>query len=136
MTSDVAMPTVPGAGLIVVEAQLVFRGLEAVFDRPTMSLDLDQHLDAGSGRAPSREEGQVSVGDVARISRPRVHRPLRASSYSAASRSASSQYTQSCSRAPLVPSPADKRCHRDGSMAPAISSAVPATGGLRCQERK
>jgi hypothetical protein len=43
---------------------------------------------------------------VRRISRPRVHRPMRASSYSAASRSASSQYTQSCSRAPLVPSPA------------------------------
>src|SRR5580692_10423762 len=62
---DVAMPPMPGAGLVVVEAQLVFRGLEAVFDRPTMSLDLDQHLDAGSGRAPGREEGQVSVCDVA-----------------------------------------------------------------------
>ena len=62
---DVAMPAVPGAGLVVVEAQLVFRGLEAIFDRPTMSLDLDQHLDACSGRAPGREEGQVSVGNVA-----------------------------------------------------------------------
>ena len=35
---DVAMPAVPGAGLVVVEAQLVFCGLKAIFDRPTMSL--------------------------------------------------------------------------------------------------
>ena len=62
---DVAMPAVPGAGLIVVEAELVLGGLEAILDRPAMPLDLDQHLDGGSGRAPGREEGQIAVGDVA-----------------------------------------------------------------------
>src|ERR1700692_3010106 len=33
--------------------------------RPAMPLDLDQHLDARSGRAPGGEEGHIPVGDVA-----------------------------------------------------------------------
>src|ERR1700692_1661753 len=33
--------------------------------RPTMPLDLDQRLDARSGRAPGGEEGHIPVGDVA-----------------------------------------------------------------------
>src|ERR1700757_2589554 len=33
--------------------------------RPTMPLDFDQRLDAGSGRAPGGEESQVSISDVA-----------------------------------------------------------------------
>src|ERR1700756_4973674 len=33
--------------------------------RPAMPLDLDQRLDARSGRAPGGEEGQVSISEVA-----------------------------------------------------------------------
>src|SRR5476649_1610531 len=39
--SDVAMPAVPGAGLVVVEAEFVLGGLEAVFDGPAVAFDLD-----------------------------------------------------------------------------------------------
>ena len=37
--SDVAMPAVPGAGLVVVEAELVLGGLEAVLDGPAVAFD-------------------------------------------------------------------------------------------------
>ena len=62
---DMAMPAVPGAGLVVVEAELVLGGLETVLNGPAMAFDLDQGVDAGSGRAPGGKEGQVAVGDVA-----------------------------------------------------------------------
>src|SRR5215208_1755889 len=62
---DVPVPAVPGAGLVVVEAELVLGGLEAVLDCPAMPFDLDQGLDPGPGRAPGREEGKLAVGDGA-----------------------------------------------------------------------
>ena len=42
---DVPVPTVPGSGLVVVEAQFILRGLEAVLDCPAMALDFDQRFD-------------------------------------------------------------------------------------------
>src|SRR4051794_31739288 len=62
---DVPVPAVPAAGLVVVEPELALGGLEAVLDRPAVSLDLDQGLDPGPGRAPGREEGELAVGDGA-----------------------------------------------------------------------
>src|ERR671920_419768 len=41
---------------------------------------------------------------------------------------------QSYKRAPLVPSPADRRCQVSGARALAICSAVPATSGLSIQD--
>ena len=38
---DVAVPAVPGSGLVVVEPELVFGCLEAVFDRPAVAFDAD-----------------------------------------------------------------------------------------------
>src|SRR3546814_3786228 len=61
---DMAVPAVPGAGLVVIEAKFVLGRLEAVFDRPALALDPDQHLDACSSRAPGGEEGEITVGDV------------------------------------------------------------------------
>ena len=55
----------PGAGLVMVEAELVLGGLEAVLDRPAVPFDLDQDLDSGPGWAPGREEGKLAVGDGA-----------------------------------------------------------------------
>lgn len=60
-----AMPAVPGAGLVVVETEFVLGGLEAVFDRPTMPFHPDQGFDRGALRAPCREESEITVGDVA-----------------------------------------------------------------------
>ena len=88
---DVAMPAVPGAGLVVVEAEFVLGGLEAILDRPAMSFDRDQRLDAGPGGHQVVKKARSPSAMLRRISRPRVHRPVRWSSYSAASRSASSQ---------------------------------------------
>src|ERR1039458_10159453 len=65
-----------------------------------------------------------------RINRPRVHRPDRSSSYSAASRSANSQKPQSSSLALFVPPPAERRRQAEEARPCAISSAAPATGGL------
>ena len=42
---DVTMPAMPGSGFIVVEPELVFCGLEAVFDRPAVAFDTDKCLD-------------------------------------------------------------------------------------------
>jgi hypothetical protein len=48
----------------VIEAELVFGGLEAVFDRPSMAVDGDQRFNRCSRRAPGGEEGEVAVGDA------------------------------------------------------------------------
>src|SRR3954463_6643120 len=71
-----------------------------------------------------------------RIRSPRVQVPVRVGLNSSAARSASSRYAQSYSRAPLVPSPADRRIHAEGSRPRAIASAVPATSGLPLHELK
>jgi hypothetical protein len=43
------MPAMPGAGLVVIEAEFVFGGLKAVLDSPAMSLHQDQFF---PGRVP------------------------------------------------------------------------------------
>ncbi len=58
-----AMPSVPGTGFVVVEAEFVLGGLEAILDRPAMAFHGDESLDVGSGRAPGREEGEVAIAD-------------------------------------------------------------------------
>ncbi len=61
---DVAVPAIPGSGLVMLETELVLGGLEAVFDCPSMPLDADQRLDRGFRRAPCDEVGEIAVGDV------------------------------------------------------------------------
>ena len=39
---DVAVPTMPGTGLVVIEAEFVLGGFEAVLDRPAMAFDFRQ----------------------------------------------------------------------------------------------
>ena len=60
----VAMPTMPGSALIVIEPELVFGGLETVLYRPAMAFDRDQRFDGRSCRAPGGEEGEVVIGDA------------------------------------------------------------------------
>ncbi len=61
---DVAVPAMPGSGLVMVEPELVLGGLEAVFDCPSMPLDAEQRLDRGFRRSPCGEIGEIAVGDV------------------------------------------------------------------------
>jgi hypothetical protein len=49
----------------MIEAELVFGGLEAIFDRPAVAFDGDERLDFGSSRTPGREVGQITVADIA-----------------------------------------------------------------------
>jgi hypothetical protein len=61
----VTTPAMPGARLVVIEAEFVLRRFETVFDRPAMSFDFRQSFDGRSARSPCREEGDVAVGDFA-----------------------------------------------------------------------
>ena len=62
---NVTMPAMPGSALVVIEAEFVFSGLEAVLDRPAMAFDRDQRFDGRSCRAPGGEEGKIAIGDAA-----------------------------------------------------------------------
>lgn len=58
---DMAMPAVTRTGFVMIEAQLVLRGFETVFDSPAIALDPNQGLNNGSCRTPCREKCQISV---------------------------------------------------------------------------
>jgi len=60
----VTMPTMPGSALVVIEAELVFRGLETVLDRPPMAFDRHQRFDGCCRRAPCGEESEIAIGDT------------------------------------------------------------------------
>src|SRR5260370_2559409 len=58
------MQPMQGSGLVVIEPELVFRGLETVLDRPPMAFDRHQRFDGCCRRAPSGEEGEIAIGDM------------------------------------------------------------------------
>ena len=62
---DVAMPAVPGAGLVVIETERGLGGLKAIFNCPAMAFDPEQSCAARSGRTPSGEKGEFTVGNGA-----------------------------------------------------------------------
>src|SRR5580700_5596518 len=57
---NVAMPPMPGSALVVIESELVFRGLETVLDRPPMAFDRHQRFDGCCRWTPSGEEGEIN----------------------------------------------------------------------------
>ena len=59
------MRAMPGAGLVVIETEFVFGRLEAVLDGPALSFHSNQHRNRGAGGAPSGEEGQLAISDIA-----------------------------------------------------------------------
>ena len=59
------MPPVPGSALIVIESELVLRGLKTILDRPAMTLDRYQRFERRSRWTPSGKEGEIAIGDVA-----------------------------------------------------------------------
>src|SRR5476649_2084879 len=56
--------TMPGSALVVIEPELVFRGLKTVLDRPAMAFDRHQRFDGCSRWTPSGEEGEIAIGDM------------------------------------------------------------------------
>lgn len=60
-----AMPAVPGAGFVMVEAEFVFGGFETFFDPPTCSFQADQGINWRAVRGPSGEIGAFTIGDAA-----------------------------------------------------------------------
>src|SRR5258708_952667 len=61
---NMAMPSMPGSALVVIEPELVFRGLKTVLDRPPMAFDRHQRFDGCSRWTPGGEEGEIAIGDV------------------------------------------------------------------------
>src|SRR5260370_24915693 len=61
---NMAMPSMPGSALVVIEPELVFRGLKTVLDRPPMAFDRHQRFDGCSRWTPGGEEGEIAIGDM------------------------------------------------------------------------
>src|SRR5665213_644208 len=60
------VPAVPGSGLVVIEAELILGGLEAILDGPAMAFYRHQLCHGRSLRTPSGEEGKICrIGDAA-----------------------------------------------------------------------
>jgi hypothetical protein len=57
----VPIPAIPATNLVVVQADLVLGGLEAFLDRPADPRHPDQLGQAGTGRAETGVEGQLSI---------------------------------------------------------------------------
>ena len=60
----VAPPSMKGARLVVIEAELILRRFETVFDRPLVAFDCPQHFDGCSRWTPGREESEIAIGDT------------------------------------------------------------------------
>ena len=61
---NVAMPAMPGSALVVIEPELVFRGLKTVLDRPSMAFDRHQRFGGCSRWTPGGEEGEIAISDI------------------------------------------------------------------------
>src|SRR5258708_37232223 len=61
---NMAMPSMPGSALVVIEPELVFRGLKTVLDRPPMAFDRHQRFDGCCRWPPGGEEGEIAIGDM------------------------------------------------------------------------
>src|ERR1700691_796550 len=72
-----ALPAMPGAGFIMVEAEFVLGGLETFLDPPTGSFHADQRVDRRAVWAPGGEIGAFTIGDTAsdqQTTRPQARR--------------------------------------------------------------
>jgi len=48
----------------MVKPELVFGGLEAIFNRPAMAFHIDECRNRCPSRTPGREVGEIAVGDI------------------------------------------------------------------------
>lgn len=84
-----AMPAMPVAAFVVIKAEFVLGGFEAVLDGPAMAFHRHQLLHGGALGAPCGEEGQAAVGNIAADQKTPRPFPGKGVLYSLASRSAS-----------------------------------------------
>ncbi|MDA9464753.1 hypothetical protein XH87_09050 [Bradyrhizobium sp. CCBAU 53415] len=129
-----AMPAMPGAAFVVVKAELVLGGFEAVLDSPAMAFHRHQLLHGRALGAPCGE-GQAGVSNVA--TDKKTPRPFSGKVVVVFTSVEIGQLKigQSCQRGPLVPSPDAERCQAFLGRPCAIAEAVPATGCRLPQER-
>src|SRR5258708_4050553 len=132
---DVAMPPMPGSALVVIEPELVFRGLKTVLDRPPMAFDRDQCFDGCSCWTPGGEEGEIAIGDMTADQQTACPQTLIGAVEFFDLKIGQFEITPICSRGPLVPAPADRRFQSDGRRVRAMSAAVPATDRRLPQDR-
>jgi hypothetical protein len=69
------MPSMPRSALVVIEPELVFRGLKTVLDRPSMAFDRHQRFGGCSRWTPDGEEGEIAISDIStdqQTSRPKT----------------------------------------------------------------
>ena len=65
----------PRSALVVIEPELVFRGLKTVLDRPPMAFDRHQRFDGCSRWTPGAEEREITIGHIStdqQTSRPKT----------------------------------------------------------------
>src|SRR6516164_5439026 len=62
---DMAVPAMPGAGLVMIEAEFILGSLKTILDSPAMTLHRHQLCHRRALGTPSGEEGQITSGDVA-----------------------------------------------------------------------
>src|SRR5271157_177688 len=60
---DVAVPSMPGAGLVMIKAKLVFCRLETVFDGPAAAFHAHKLFDGNKGKRHSRGDSPFNHGD-------------------------------------------------------------------------
>jgi hypothetical protein len=65
----------PGSALVVIEPELVLRGLKTILDRPPMTLDRYQRFDRCSCWTPGGKEGEIAISYIStdqQTSRPKA----------------------------------------------------------------
>jgi len=62
---DMPVPAMPGTGFVVIEAEFVLGGFEAVLDGPAMAFDRCELFHGRALGAPCGEEGKVAIGNAA-----------------------------------------------------------------------
>jgi len=60
-----AVPAMPGAGLVMIEAEFILGSLKTILNSPAMTFHRDQLCHRRALGTPSGEEGQITIGDVA-----------------------------------------------------------------------
>src|SRR3982075_924796 len=73
---NVAMPPMPGPALVVIEPELVFRGLKTVLDRPPMAFDRHPRCNDGAAGHQGGEKAKTPIGNMTTNQQPAFPRPL------------------------------------------------------------
>src|SRR5258705_10731729 len=117
------MPPMPGSALVVIEPELVFRGLKTVLDCPPMAFDRHQRFDGCCRWTPGGEEGEIAIGDMTTDQQTACPKTLICAVKFFDIEIG--QFEIAPIMRPLVPSPADRRFQSDERRVEAMSAALP-----------